>query len=244
MTSVAPPGEPAREPRHAAEVVLAVAAVAVAIAAVEVAAEYSDWMAREGGALVAAAFLGVPLLVARQRPFEGDPLGLPGPQPWRALGLGMAVSAVVLVLFAAGFDGWQTTVHGLARGAGPGLWTAPPELAQWGPGWLAWLALTQFVVVAVPEEAFFRGYVLARLRGCWPPQTRILGVPFGAAHVASAALFAVIHLVATPAPHRLLVFFPGLVFAWLAQRSGGALAPAIHHALANVAMQALHRLYG
>ena len=228
----------------AIEVILATLAVAVVIGAVEFAALHSAWMAQEGGACVAAAFLGVPLLVARWRRFDGDPLALPGPHPARALGLGLAASAVVLVIFAGGFDLWQTGVRGLVRGAGPGLWTPPPEFAEWGAGWLGWLALTQLVVVAVPEEAFFRGYALARLRARWPPQVRVLGVPFGMAHVASAALFAAIHLVATPSPYRLLVFFPGLVFAWLAERSGGALAPAVHHTLANVAMQALHRLYG
>ena len=49
---------------------------------------------------------------------------------------------------------------------------------------------TQLLVVALPEEAFFRGYVLSRLREVWPPRCRLWGVPFGRAHVLSAALFA------------------------------------------------------
>jgi membrane protease YdiL (CAAX protease family) len=71
----------------------------------------------------------------------------------------------------------------------------------------------------------------------------VFGVQFGLPHVASALLFALVHLVAVPQPHRLLVFFPGLVFAWLAERSGGALAPAVHHTLANLTLQVLQRCY-
>lgn len=110
--------------------------------------------------------------------------------------------------------------------------------------WLLWLLLAQLVAIAVPEEMFFRGYVLGRLRTALPPRGRVLGVPFGTAHVLSAALFAAIHLVAIPEPGRLLVFFPGLLFAWLAERGGTVAAPAVHHALANVTLQLLQRFYG
>ncbi len=110
--------------------------------------------------------------------------------------------------------------------------------------WLLWLLLGQVVAVAVPEEMFFRGYVLGRLRSVLPARRRILGVPFGAAHVLSALLFALIHLVAIPEPGRLLVFFPGLLFAWLAERGRTIAAPAVHHALANVTLQLLQRFYG
>jgi membrane protease YdiL (CAAX protease family) len=109
--------------------------------------------------------------------------------------------------------------------------------------WLLTWLLTQLLVVALPEEMFFRGYVLGRLRGILPARRTILGVPFGWAHVVSAALFAVIHLVLVPAPQRLLVFFPGLLFAWLAERSRGVFASAGHHALANVCQSALLLLY-
>lgn len=110
--------------------------------------------------------------------------------------------------------------------------------------WLLWLLLTQLVVIGLPEEAFFRGYVLGRLLCIWPARRTLLGAPFGLAHVVSAALFAAIHLVATPSAHRLLVFFPGLLFAWLASRARTTIAPTVHHALANVMLQAASRIYG
>ena len=115
----------------------------------------------------------------------------------------------------------------------------PPSLA-----WLWPFLLTQLLVIALPEEMFFRGYVLGRLRQLWPPQRRLLGVPFGAAHVVSSVLFALIHLVTVPSPARLLVFFPALLFAWLAERTRGTFAPAVHHALANTVQALLLLLYG
>ncbi len=110
--------------------------------------------------------------------------------------------------------------------------------------WLFWMLLTQLVVVGLPEEAFFRGYVLGRLLAAFPSQRMILGAPFGLAHVLSAALFAAIHLVSIPSPHRLLVFFPGLLFAWLASRARTTVAPTVFHALANGMLRVVGRFYG
>lgn len=109
--------------------------------------------------------------------------------------------------------------------------------------WLLWSLLTQLLVVAIPEEVFFRGYVQGRLRSCMPPRHTVLGVPFGAAHCLSSGLFALIHLVATPSAHRLLVFFPSLLFAWLAERNRNVLGATTHHALSNMMLQVARRLY-
>jgi membrane protease YdiL (CAAX protease family) len=106
------------------------------------------------------------------------------------------------------------------------------------------MLLGQFAAVALPEEMFFRGYVLGRLRACLRPRHTVLGVPFGWAHVLSALLFAAVHLFAVPEAHRLLVFFPGLLFAWLAERGRTVVAAAVHHTLANATLQLLQRLYG
>lgn len=148
---------------------------------------------------------------------------------------------------AAQFDlrelgGQRVTVP--VRGGADGVTLELPIRARPDLLWLLWLLLAQVVAVAAPEEMFFRGYVLGRLRTVLPPRRRILGVPFGAAHVISALLFALIHLVAIPEPGRLLVFFPGLLFAWLAERGGSVTAPIVQHALANFTLRALQCLYG
>lgn len=114
-----------------------------------------------------------------------------------------------------------------------------------GWAWLLWLALDQLLAVALPEELFFRGWALALLAAALaPPRRKVLGVPFGAAHVLSAALFAAIHLPATPHLHRLLVFFPGLLFAWAAARYRHIAAAVVAHAGANVLLVLTARLYG
>lgn len=121
---------------------------------------------------------------------------------------------------------------------------ATPLSAPASLWWIVALLLDQVVVVALPEEVLFRGWMLGRLRAALPPRRQLWGVPFGAAHVACAACFALVHLAATPAPSRLLVFFPALLFAWLAERARHIAAPVVHHALSNVTLQLLGRLYG
>ena len=110
--------------------------------------------------------------------------------------------------------------------------------------WLLGLFATQLLLVALPEEAFFRGYVLTRLRRASPnAPIAVLGVPLGTADLAAAALFAAVHLVAIPAPGRLLVFFPALLFGWVARRTGSSVGPAVLHALCNVCLELLLRCY-
>jgi len=312
------------------EVVLATVAVACVLLAVELGARVLPWVGSQGGALVAAAFVGVPLYLARRKRIQGDALGIEGGSLAGGLLLGLLASVAILLPFALGFHLLQTRVAGAHWGDGPGLaspglafegrperippghaalyehrrglavengtgraLTVLPSCAQCTPipvsvggvallqrpasdeftlrdpdarpvptvagrqadvvsepvqaapglGWLAALLLGQLVVVALPEEIFFRGYVLHRLRQVLPPRRRLLGVPFGSAHVLAAVLFALVHLVAIPSPHRLLVFFPGLLFAWLAERGGSVVAPAVHHTFANVTLQVLHRMY-
>jgi hypothetical protein len=307
------------------EVLAVTAAVAVSIAVGDLVGAWGGVWGSLGALVAGGAMLGVPLAVARLRRLDGDILAV-DPPLGRALFAGVAVSLVILPLFALGHDLLQTRAAGLQRGQGVGLQSAgwqvqgePPDpivgvlvregrgglvvenrspltvtlvsaepqsirpqrrvLLPWsqvqgatlrdaagqpvaalggaaavpldqpldlprGWSWLATLLLVQLAAVALPEELCFRGYVLGRLRAVWPARRRLFGVPFGAAHVTSAGLFALVHLVTVPAPHRLLVFFPGLVFAWLAERSRSSVAAAVHHALCNVTLQLLQRLYG
>src|SRR5207245_1951050 len=67
-------------------------------------------------------------------------------------------------------------------------------------------ALNQLVVVAIPEELFFRGYLMARLERRWRPTRMLLGAPVGLALIVSSALFAVGHVLVVPNPVRLAVF--------------------------------------
>lgn len=100
---------------------------------------------------------------------------------------------------------------------------------------------TNLFAVALPEELFFRGYVLTRAADA-------LGVSRETEHrtglralramapavLLSSALFALTHVVVEVTPARAAVFFPGLLFGALRVARGGVGAAVVLHALANV----------
>ena len=94
--------------------------------------------------------------------------------------------------------------------------------------------------VAFAEEFFYRGYLTLRLEERWPPRMRILGAPLGRAAVLAAVLFALGHLL-EPAPWRLAVFFPALIFAWLRARTGTIVGAATCHFAFNAWLLLLER---
>ena len=87
------------------------------------------------------------------------------------------------------------------------------------------------LAVAFAEEFFYRGYMTVRFEERWGPVRSAL---------TAAALFAVGHLL-TPAPWRLAVFFPALLFAWLRNRTGTIVGASIAHFLSNVWLLLLER---
>jgi CAAX protease family protein len=105
-------------------------------------------------------------------------------------------------------------------------------------------ALAQLFVIALPEEAFYRGYLQSRLDDVWPPRWRVLGARVGPGLVVGAAIFALGHVVTLHVPARLAVFFPALLFGWLRARTAGIGASACFHTLCNVYSEALGRGYG
>jgi membrane protease YdiL (CAAX protease family) len=99
--------------------------------------------------------------------------------------------------------------------------------------WFTWL-LYQFLYVAAAEEMFFRGYVqtgMMRLVEQARPLSRITQQRLVIA--ASAACFAVAHVIIHGQIISALVFFPGLVMAWLYVRTRSLWAPILFHGLAN-----------
>ncbi len=104
--------------------------------------------------------------------------------------------------------------------------------------------LAQVLVIALPEEAFYRGYLQSRLDEAWPPTWNVLGARLGPGLIVGAAIFALGHVVTVHLPTRLAVFFPALLFGWLRARTGGIGASMCFHALCNLYSQALGRGYG
>jgi membrane protease YdiL (CAAX protease family) len=189
-------------------------------------------------ALVAAVFLLLPQVVLRER---GD-LERHGFTS-RPRGLGLAVAAVgifgVLPLFSVGFVAWCK----LACARFPSLLVGScvhlvhPHLRL--PSQPLLLVASQLVVVALPEELFFRGYIQGRLEERWPPRWRLAGAPVGGAWIAAAVLFALGHFFVTFEPQMLSRFFPGLAFGWMFARTRSILAGTLFHAACNFLMETL-----
>ncbi|MEY4576246.1 MAG: hypothetical protein RL701_949 [Pseudomonadota bacterium] len=149
------------------------------------------------------------------------------PKLVRELGVAASVCAVVFPPFVLGFY----------------LWHAPTRHFVWLPdNDLFAYALTQILVVALPEEAFFRGYLQGRLADAWPKRRRFLVALLPVRPwLLQAALFAVLHVVVDYNPARLAVFFPGLLFGWVRELRGGIGAAILVHAACNLLSDVLIR---
>jgi membrane protease YdiL (CAAX protease family) len=97
----------------------------------------------------------------------------------------------------------------------------------------------QLVVVALPEELFFRGFLLGLLEQRFPPKRRILGGGIGLALVLSALAFGLIHLPKDGDPRALATMFPGLLFGWMRSATGSILASTLTHAGSNILIRFL-----
>jgi uncharacterized protein len=159
---------------------------------------------------------------------------------WRAWGRGLAVAltvcAVVFPLFFAVFWTYSRVLPWLPEWLASVIapYALPPAPRFQLPPRFALAILVQVLVVALPEELFYRGW----MQGTWARTApsrgvRILGATLGAGFFATQGLFAAGHLVVLQ-PWRLATFFPGLLFGWLRERSGGLAAPIFVHAFANL----------
>ena len=115
------------------------------------------------------------------------------------------------------------------------LWWGVDQLSFGLPADFSGKVMGQLLVIALPEEAFFRGYLQSALDGAWAhKRRRILGAEVGPGLILSCAIFAVGHMLTIPHPSRLAVFFPALLFGWLRARTGGIGAGVLFHAMCNL----------
>jgi len=205
---------------------------------------------------IALIFMLAPSYAARLsgRPFDYRAAGL-GIEPvglnLRILGLALAVT---WPLFLAGFF----LYYGLLCPASGSTWVRhlTDVLSPICASWLGWagfslrlptgfllLALSQLLVVALPEEIFFRGYLMSRLEEIWPSRRRLWGAPVGWPLLVSSLLFGLGHFLVDLQPGRLAVLFPALVFGWMRQRTGSLAPAATFHALCNLFSDVLHESF-
>lgn len=195
-----------------------------------------------GSALVAVTLLYTPLWWSCRRREDLAGYGFTTAPIGRGLALGLGLPLLlVFPLFTAGYLVFLHVVCGTGSLQPLALPGVCPRFAGWAGGVLPdldmsmlELAATQLVVVALPEELFFRGLLLHLLEKAFPPRWRVLGGGIGWALVLSAAMFALIHLPRDGDPRSLATFFPGLLFGWMRSATGSILAPALAHAASNM----------
>jgi membrane protease YdiL (CAAX protease family) len=166
---------------------------------------------------------------------------------WRLdLKLAGLLFLIVAPLYLLGYVGWAEVLKHLpaswAEYLSPygGNLSFHPRLPAQFPQW----TLDQLLVVALPEELFYRGYLQTRLREAYPQGRIFLGARLGPAFFLTAVLFALGHLAVLHA-WRLAVFFPALLFGWLRERTGTVVGASVFHAACNLYEQVLHAsLYG
>jgi membrane protease YdiL (CAAX protease family) len=196
---------------------------------------------------IACMFLVGPYLAARvsRQPFDERAAGLyvgSVGRGARTLGLALAVTWPAFIL---GFFLYYGAVCGdrLALGGLCSRWHGAGGVHWHLPDGFFLLVLSQILVVALPEEVFFRGYLLARFEERFPSRRRLWGAAVGWPLVITSALFAAGHFLVDFQPGRLAVFFPALAFGWMRSRSGSVAAGAVFHALCNLLSEVLHESY-
>jgi membrane protease YdiL (CAAX protease family) len=103
--------------------------------------------------------------------------------------------------------------------------------------WIPQALLIQLLMVALPEEFFYRGYIQGRLNELSTRRWRLGPFHTSPPILVTSALFALGHFVVGLDAQRLAVFFPSLLFGWLRDRTGGLVAPVIYHAACNLMVE-------
>lgn len=203
------------------------------------------------GALVALVFLGMTVHIAKKRGKDLADFGYHTQPRLRSVVTALVYVAIVFPIFLFGFAYFYELAcsksSAFAELAPPGMcirfsgW----EGAHWPSLGMATLelAFVQIIVVALPEELFFRGLIHKLCENSLPAKRRVLGGGIGWALVISSALFALGHLAVTFDLRRLAVFFPGLVFGWMRSATGSIFAGVIAHAASNLFIHILQRIF-
>jgi len=191
-------------------------------------------------AVAAVAFLYLPGMVVWRRNEDYRDYGATLVGWGKGAALGLGVSAAVLPVFVLCFFGFIEFLNTQPAWLSGMLAPYPKGFEfqfRLPDRFLAHL-VDQFLVVALPEELFYRGFLQSRLRDAWPGGRTVWGARLGRAFWVTQILFAVGHL-AEPHPWRLGVFFPAIVFGWMRERSGTIVPGTLFHALSNLTVLVL-----
>lgn len=136
----------------------------------------------------------------------------------------LVVSLVIFPPFLLAAHGWMR----LVVGAGEFHFAGFPNF--WN------LLFVQVLIVALPEEFFFRGYFQSTMDVLFEKRWKIFGVCLGWGWLITAVVFAFAHTVIVYQWWHFSIFFPALVFGFLRERTGNIIAPTLFHAASNLIM--------
>ena len=208
-----------------------------------------------GSALVSVLFLYVPMFVLGRRGEDLIDYGFRAEPIRRGLLTAGIAIAIIFPLFVLGYFAFYEIAchsHLLAHLVPRGMCAQYGGFDSWHlPRWSwsldtehtnvlsAGFVLVQMLVVALPEELFFRGFLLGLLEKRFPPKRRILGGGVGLALVLSSLAFAIIHIPKDGDPRVLATFFPGLLFGWMRSATRSILASTVTHGASNILVRVL-----
>lgn len=182
-------------------------------------------------AIVAIFFLYVPIIVLWKRKRSVDFLDCGVRAYFRSVVVFLVAAAIVFPLFVLAAHGFEVIVLG-----SPGFHVA-------GYSRFFGMLATQLLIVALPEEFYFRGYFQSTTNQIFMKRWCILGVNLGWGWVITAAVFAVSHTIITYRWWHFAIFFPALLFGYLRERTGTITAPVLFHASSNFVMDWIARSY-
>lgn len=170
---------------------------------------------------VALLLLYLPVLHQRLRHFRFNFFEKNFSDLIRSLKIFSLTSLIILPLFLIGNHFYQ-------------LWFFNRPLAI-SPVRLESLILPELFLIALPEEFFFRGWLQTLLRKNLKPVLAIL---------VTSLLFALAHSLIQVQWWHFSIFFPGLVFGWLKEKTGAITAPILFHAVSNILVAWVNVSYG
>lgn len=113
--------------------------------------------------------------------------------------------------------------------------SVPPDLLL--------VLLRNVLLIALPEELFYRGFLETRLDRIWPMRRFWWGIPVGRSVFCASFLFALGHFLGEYNPARLGPFFPAFMFSMLTRKSASVAGAMLYHGLANAFSYTLFQGY-
>lgn len=190
-----------------------------------------EWISRYISTIVAVLFLYVPILVLWKRGRQVDFVERSAKSFFTSVLTFLVAAVIIFPPFLGLAHLWQIVIAGKHE-----------FIAASYPNWFN-MTLFQLLLIALPEEFFFRGYFQSTVDMIFTRRWRFLGADVGAGWIITAGVFAVSHTIVSYQWWHFSIFFPALLFGYLRLRTGSITAPILFHAASNILMDWFTRSY-